>query len=90
MLDISVLRKNFEDIKTRLATRGETNWLGNFQEIDTRRRAAITEIESLKAKRNLLSEEVAKAKKSGQNAEDAIHESRGTGAKIKELEGLRQ
>lgn len=87
MLDISVLRKNFEDIKTRLATRGETNWLGNFQEIDTRRRAAITEIESLKAKRNLLSEEVAKAKKSGQNAEDAIHESRGTGAKIKELEG---
>lgn len=87
MLDISVLRKNFEGTKARLTTRGETNWLDNFQEIDTRRRAAITETESLKAKRNLLSEEVAKAKKSGREADDAIHKSRELGAKIKELEG---
>ena len=87
MLDLADLRKNLKDIQARLATRGETDWLNDFQGIDGTRRAAITQIENLKAKRNLLSAEVAKAKKDGEKADEAIQESRAIGASLKELEG---
>ena len=79
MLDLGYLRKNFDDVQARLAARGDSDWLGGFRDIDARRRAAITEMEGLKAKRNTLSAEVAKAKKAGENADEAIRESREIG-----------
>ena len=87
MLDLGYLRKNLDDVQARLAARGNTDWLGGFRDVDSRRRAAVTEMEGLKAKRNLLSFKVAQARKSGEDAADAIRESRGTGVRIKELEG---
>ena len=87
MLDLGYLRKNFDDVQARLARRGDSDWLSGFRDIDARRRAAITEIEGLKAKRNTLSAEVAKAKKAGENADEAIRESREIGVRVKELEG---
>ena len=87
MLDLGYLRKNFDDVQARLAARGDSDWLGGFRDIDARRRAAITEMEGLKAKRNTLSAEVAKAKKAGENADEAIRESREIGARVTEIEG---
>ncbi len=46
--------------------------LGNFAELDARRRAAITEVESLKAERNKLSEEVGKRKRAGEEASELM------------------
>ena len=86
MLDLGYLRINFDEVKTRLAGRADTDWLSGFTEIDRERRAAVTEIEGLKAKRNALSAEVAKAKREGLDAEDAIRGSREIGGQIKALE----
>ena len=86
MLDLGYLRNNFDEVKTRLAGRGDTDWLGGFSEVDRNRRAAVTEIEGLKAKRNALSAEVAKAKREGLDAEEAIQGSREIGGQVKALE----
>ena len=86
MLDLGYLRDNFEEVRTRLAGRADTDWLGGFSEIDRERRAAVTEIEGLKAKRNALSAEVAKAKREGFDPKQAIRGSREIGGQIKALE----
>jgi seryl-tRNA synthetase len=86
MLDLNYLRQNFEVAKQRLAGRGGEDLLDQFQEVDGKRRAAVTEIEGLKARRNSLSAEVARAKREGAGAEQAILESRQIGEKIKSLE----
>ncbi len=86
MLDLGYLRQNFEQVSQRLAARGVQDALERFQEADLKRRAAVTEIEGLKARRNALSAEVAKAKKEGLDAAQAVEESRQVGGKIKSLE----
>jgi seryl-tRNA synthetase len=50
--------------------------LKDFSEVDTQRRQAITEAETLKAQRNKASEDIAKLKKSGQDATAAIAETK--------------
>jgi seryl-tRNA synthetase len=86
MLDLNYLRQHFDEAKQRLAGRGGEDLLEQFQEVDSKRRAAVTEIEGLKAKRNELSAEVARAKREGGDAEKAILESRQIGETIKSLE----
>jgi len=86
MLDLGYLRQNFEQVSRRLAARGVQEALERFQEADLQRRAAVTEIEGLKARRNALSAEVAKAKKAGGDAAQAVEESREVGGRIKGLE----
>ena len=86
MLDLSFLRKNFDHVQERLKVRGAAESLGRFHEVDEERRAAVTEIENLKARRNALSAEVAKAKRAGEDAEEAMQQSREVGGQIKGLE----
>ncbi len=65
MLDLKHLRDHFDDIKARMATRGaEVNW-DEFVALDRERRAALANIERLKEKKNRLSGEIGKLKKSG-------------------------
>jgi seryl-tRNA synthetase len=86
MLDLNYLRQHFDEARQRLAGRGGEDLLEQFREVDSKRRAAVTEIEGLKAKRNELSAEVARAKREGGDAEKAILESRQIGETIKSLE----
>ncbi len=86
MLDLNYLRQHFDEAKQRLAGRGGEDLLEQFHEVDANRRAAVTEIEGLKAKRNELSTVVARAKREGGDAEQAILESRQIGEKIKALD----
>lgn len=92
MLDIKFLRANFDDIKQRLAHRGED--LGDFDhfgELDEKRRRLIQETEELKSKRNDVSKQISQLKKEKQDAEALIVEMREVGDKIKALdEELRQ
>ena len=60
--------------------------LKDFREVDTNRRQAITEAETSKAVRNKASEEIAKLKKSGQDASSAMAQSKELREKIAELE----
>jgi len=86
MLDLNVLRRDFEAVKQRLVDRAAPELLDQFSSADEKRRAAVTEIEELKRRRNEFSSQVAAAKKSGGDASEAIAASKQIGAEIKALE----
>ncbi|SFB29640.1 seryl-tRNA synthetase [Lentibacillus halodurans] len=87
MLDMKFLRNHFQDVKEKLAHRGENlSELDRFGELDERRRTLISETESLKAKRNEVSKQISALKKEKKDAEPAIKEMREVGEKIKELD----
>lgn len=88
MLDLSFVRSNLELVEAKLRDRGQdpAELLGNFRALDQNRRERITEAEQLKAQRNKLSEEVARLKKSGQDASAVMEETRGLKTKMEALE----
>ena len=68
MLDVKLLRDDLTRVKARLATRGtEIDW-DEFVSIDQQRRDALARIEKLKERKNRLSGEIGKVKKSGGDA----------------------
>jgi seryl-tRNA synthetase len=69
MLDLSFVRENLPKVEDMLRRRGQDpQAVARFREMDTQRRQLITQSETLKAQRNKASEEIAKLKKSGQDA----------------------
>ena len=69
MLDLAFLRNNLGAVEARLGARGGPNPLERFREMDKLRRAAITEVERLKAERNAGSEEIGKLRREKQRSE---------------------
>jgi seryl-tRNA synthetase len=87
MLDIKVLRADFEGVKKLLQHRGEDlSDLGKFEELDTNRRELIVQSEQLKSKRNEVSAQVATLKRDKQDADHLITEMREVGDRIKEID----
>jgi seryl-tRNA synthetase len=88
MLDLNFVRNNLALVEEKLRLRGmnPADVLGAFQALDTERRQAITEVETLKAQRNRATEEIAKLKKSGQDASAQMEESKTLRDRIAELE----
>ncbi len=78
MLDLSFVRENLSRVEEMLRQRGAdpSAVLKDFREVDTQRRQAITEAETLKAQRNKASEDIATLKKTGQDATAAIAETK--------------
>src|SRR5271156_3295272 len=78
MLDLNFVRENLPRIEEMLRQRGAdpAAVLKDFCEVDTQRRQAITEAETMKARRNKASEDINKLKKSGQDATAAIAETK--------------
>ena len=76
MLDLGYVREHLDLIGEKLRQRGmdPDEVLGSFRSVDAKRREAITQAEQLKAQRNKASEEVAKLKKTGQDASALIEE----------------
>ena len=88
MLDLNFVRENLPLVEEKLRQRGmdPAAVLKDFQKVDTQRRQAITEAETSKAQRNKASEEIAKLKKSGQDASVAMAETKDLREKIQALE----
>jgi len=88
MLDLSFVRDNLPLVEEKLRQRGmdPAAVLKDFREVDTQRRQAITEAETSKAQRNKASEEIAKLKKSGQDASAAVAQTKDLREKIQALE----
>jgi len=88
MLDLNFVRENLAVVEEKLRQRGmnPTEVLKDFQAIDAERRHAITRMETLKAKRNQASEEIARAKKSGQDASAQIQATKEMREQITDLE----
>ncbi|EIM2216005.1 serine--tRNA ligase [Listeria monocytogenes] len=87
MLDVKLLRNNFDEVKQKLQNLGED--LGEFEkfgELDKRRRTLIVETEALKSQRNEVSQEIAKLKREKQDADAKIEEMRVVGDRIKTLD----
>jgi seryl-tRNA synthetase len=78
MLDLNFVRDNLPLVEEKLRQRGldPSAVLKDFRDVDTERRHAITEAETLKARRNKASEDIAKLKKTGQDATAAIAETK--------------
>ena len=88
MLDLNFVRENLPLVEEKLRQRGmdPAAVLKDFREVDTSRRHAITEAETSKAQRNKASEEIAKLKKSGQDASVAMAQTKELRERISELE----
>jgi seryl-tRNA synthetase len=88
MLDLNFVRENLPLLEEKLRQRGmdPAAVLKDFRDVDTLRRQAITEAETSKAQRNKASEEIAKLKKSGQDAGAAMAESKELRERISQLE----
>jgi seryl-tRNA synthetase len=88
MLDLNFVRDNLPLVEEKLRQRGmdPAAVLKDFREVDTSRRQAITEAETSKAQRNKASEEIAKLKKSGQDASAAMAQTKELRERISELE----
>jgi seryl-tRNA synthetase len=78
MLDLNFVRDNLPLVEEKLRQRGmkPSEVLKNFAQVDAQRRQAITSAETMKAQRNRASEEIAKLKKSGQDASALIEETK--------------
>jgi seryl-tRNA synthetase len=74
MLDVKLLREDLAQVKERMATRGGAVDWEVFVAIDRERRDALANIERLKEKKNRLSGEIGKLKKSGGDASPLMRE----------------
>lgn len=52
MLDIKLLRSDFEGVEKALSTRNEEFDLSKFKDLDAKRRALLGEVEALKSEQN--------------------------------------
>ena len=88
MLDLAFVREHLPLVEEKLRQRGinPAEVLKDFPQIDARRRAAITDAETLKAQRNKVSEQIAQLKKNKQDATALIEETKQAREKIAEFE----
>src|SRR6266404_1834563 len=88
MLDLNFVRDNLALVEEKLRQRGmnPAEVLKDFGAIDSERRQAITAAETLQARRNRASEEIARLKKSGQDASAQILETKELREQIQESE----
>ncbi len=89
MLDSKFVRENPDKVATALKNRGLDLSLDGFLALEKQRRELLVEVEALKSKRNTVSQEISRLKKSGTPAEDMIAEMRSVGDRIALLDGDR-
>jgi seryl-tRNA synthetase len=86
MLEIKFVRQNLSLVQEALKNRNTSSDLEIFQKSDEDRREILAQVESLRHRRNVVSQEIAEMKKSGHDADELVKEMRDVGNTIKELE----
>jgi seryl-tRNA synthetase len=88
MHDLQFVRANLALVEEKLRARGQDPdvLLGNFTELDAERRERITEAETIKARRNVLSEEVGRKKRAKEDASALMEETRQLKEKLEALD----
>jgi len=87
VLDIKLIRSEPDKVREAMRRRGDDAApIDEVLALDERRRSLLTEAEQLKARRNQVSEEVARAKRAGQDATAIIEAMREVSDRIKELD----
>jgi seryl-tRNA synthetase len=73
MLDIKLIRENPDLMREKLAARNmQTDYIDKILAYDMTRREIIGEVEQLKGRRNVVSQEISKMKKEGASADEKI------------------
>jgi seryl-tRNA synthetase len=88
MIDLAFVRANLPLVEEKLRARGmdPEAALGNFATVDRERRDAITQVETLKAQRNKLTEEIAKLRREGGDASALTEQTRTLKVEVDSLE----
>ncbi|MBE5968769.1 MAG: serine--tRNA ligase [Lachnospiraceae bacterium] len=86
MLDIKLLRNNFEEVEKALSTRNEDFDLSKFKDLDEKRRNLLGEVEKLKSEQNAASKQIPVMKKEGKDTSALMEEMKVLAGKIKELD----
>ena len=86
MLDIKLLRQNWEAVGQKMRERGQEMDFGPFLFLDARRRDILQEVELLRSERNTVSKEVGEKKKRKEDAAALIARMGEVSARIKELD----
>jgi len=88
MLEAKYIREHIDEVRERLALRGQAVGLDQFVLVDGERRKAIQEWEKLRALQKKVSEEVSRKKREGQDASELILEMKKVSQQLKDLDGL--
>src|SRR3954453_6983116 len=88
MLDPAYVRDHLEEVRTGLRNRGlqPDAELEQIATVESQRRRMIPELEGLKREQNAAGDEVARAKRQGQDASAIFAANKGRGQQIKQLE----
>ncbi len=87
MLDIKYIREHPDAVKENCKNKNtDISRVDSLLDVDEKRRILIVKTEDLKAERNTVSQEVARLKKAGENADDIIADMRSVGDRIKSLD----
>ncbi|MBQ2270284.1 MAG: serine--tRNA ligase [Firmicutes bacterium] len=87
MLDIKRIREDYEGVKAAVESRGHGDFgLSLIPELDAKRRTVLAEVEAMKNKQNVVSKEIPKLKKAGQDASAVMAEMKELSAKIKAMD----
>jgi seryl-tRNA synthetase len=89
MLDMKFVRENPQVVKQNLERRGDEAkipWVDELLENDRRWRSLRTEADTLRSKRNKLTEQIAQARRQGQDATQLVKEAEQIPDKVKTLE----
>ena len=85
MLDIKLLRNNFEEVEKALSNRNEDFDLSKFKSLDDKRRELLASLETMKAEQNAVSKKVPQMKKEGLDVTAVLDEMKALSEKVKEL-----
>ena len=86
MLDVKLLRTDFDTVKAALDKRNKDYHLEKFIDLDKKRRELIGRVEELKMKQNADSKEIPKLKKEGADISGLMAEMKELSDRIKELD----
>lgn len=86
MLDIKLLRSDFNGVKKALSKRKENFNLEKFESMDLQRRDLLQEVEQLKNEQNTVSKQIPILKKEGKDVSSILSEMKDLSEKIKTLD----
>ncbi len=86
MLDLRLIRENPDGVAQGLAAKGVSVDLQTLLDLDLEKRTLLKQSEELKARRNSVSDEVAKLKKQGKPVDEIISEMKSVSQKIAEFD----
>jgi len=90
MLEAKYIREHLDEVRSRLALRGQNISLDRFVDIDAERRKSLQEWERLRSLQKKVSDEVSRKKRVGEDASDLLSEMKRVSQELKELDSIVQ